>query len=450
MRRKEEVQPKHDVLFAIDFMDTKELYRLLQTDPSLVNCRFQASGGLTEVTGLMYASRMGNLDAVNVFLSFPNIDVNKLAKDGIPAIFFAARAGRVAVVNRLLHVPGVILICPTTDVQWGYRGEHILELAAMRGHRGIVREIVKNAPRDKIDESSVNKAFNRAADAGDISTVRFLRDHPMLTDPAANAILDAIRHGYVDVVEELLKVPNIQINHQSREGETALHYAAASCHENILRKLLSHEAIDTTIVDKNGKTPLMKVGASHGAIELLISHCGSSINAKDSTGMTALHHAAHNRNFIGVLHLLTCDDLDVNATTHTGRTPLMLAFWTPQIFDELLNCRQVVDVNAQDQTGCTALHFAVHSGAQICVEKLLCKDHVNTEIRNHNGLLASQFTQPSSAEAIKRIFAKHIPQRRKRRLRVFLMGTLREPKNKSLVQFLPVDVLGLIAAAVQI
>ena len=103
------------------------------------------------------------------------------------------------------------------------------------------------------------------------------------------ALVRAIRLGNTDLVEYLLKQPNLDLNMSSDYGETALMLAAFSGNEDLTK----------TLVEK-----------------------GASINK--TIGWSALHYAATNGHDEIVSYLLSKGG-DVNARTDAGVTPLYMA-----------------------------------------------------------------------------------------------------------------------------
>lgn len=103
------------------------------------------------------------------------------------------------------------------------------------------------------------------------------------------ALVRAIRLGNTDLVEYLLKQPNLDLNMSSDYGETALMLAAFAGNEDLTK----------TLVEK-----------------------GASINK--TIGWSALHYAATNGHDAIVSYLLS-KGADVNVRTDAGVTPLYMA-----------------------------------------------------------------------------------------------------------------------------
>ena len=103
------------------------------------------------------------------------------------------------------------------------------------------------------------------------------------------ALVRAIRLGNTDLVEFLLKQPNVDVNMSSDYGETALMLAAFSGNEDLTKALVQK---------------------------------GASINK--TIGWPALHYAATNGHDAVVKYLLA-EGADVNARTDAGVTPLYMA-----------------------------------------------------------------------------------------------------------------------------
>ncbi|OHS93555.1 cardiac ankyrin repeat protein [Tritrichomonas foetus] len=57
----------------------------------------------------------------------------------------------------------------------------------------------------------------------------------------------AVFYEYTEFVDFLLQYPEININNQDINGDTALHYAVKCKNIEIIKKLLQHFNIDTSI-----------------------------------------------------------------------------------------------------------------------------------------------------------------------------------------------------------
>eukprot|EP00042_Codosiga_hollandica_P058826 m.893194 g.893194 ORF g.893194 m.893194 type:complete len:1540 (-) comp59975_c0_seq36:744-5363(-) len=106
-------------------------------------------------------------------------------------------------------------------------------------------------------------ALQRAAIQGNLSKLREL----LKAGAAVNVhdgmgwtpLHEACNHGHLDIVEELLKVPHIEINHPGAtaacEKITPLHDAVINGHLDIVKLLVKHKA-SLKARDASGKTPL--------------------------------------------------------------------------------------------------------------------------------------------------------------------------------------------------
>ncbi|CAL4111295.1 unnamed protein product, partial [Meganyctiphanes norvegica] len=137
----------------------------------------------------------------------------------------------------------------------------------------------------------------------------------------------ALDYGHLTIVESLINAhANVSITKQN--GWTALHYAARYNRTDIAVLLLNTSLgadINAQTNVNDGRTPLI-MATWEGyltIVEALINaHANVSITQQD--GWTALHYAArYNRTDIAVLLLNTSLDVDINAQTNLGYTPLM-------------------------------------------------------------------------------------------------------------------------------
>ena len=106
---------------------------------------------------------------------------------------------------------------------------------------------------------------------------------------------------------------------------TGLHLAASKGRVDCCRVLLDHGA-DIEARDGNSNTPLM-YSSDYGVLKLLLMR-GANVNAKSSSGWTALHFCAYHDWSIRALLLLVSAGADIGAVNDLRDTPQMVASYT--------------------------------------------------------------------------------------------------------------------------
>ena len=148
-------------------------------------------------------------------------------------------------------------------------------------------------------------------------------------------------------------------------------------HENLPLEncLFPDYELETSPAGCRAKYPLIfeiKYGDEILAIKVMDEDRNTDVNAKDETGLTALHHALA-QGYLRLLgRLLSHSDLDVNARNAEGSTAL---FWAAKRgsyghTERLLKHRKI-DVNIRNTAGTTPLKAAATEGNDHIVELLL-------------------------------------------------------------------------------
>ncbi|KAM9786100.1 photoreceptor ankyrin repeat protein [Neosynchiropus ocellatus] len=98
-----------------------------------------------------------------------------------------------------------------------------------------------------------------------------------------NGLMLAVSKGFVDVVTRLHTCPHLDINHQDKDGNTALMIAAQAGFVTILNYTLNYYSrVDTEVRDPRGFTALIKAGLQgrEDCVAALLMH-GADMNAMD-------------------------------------------------------------------------------------------------------------------------------------------------------------------------
>eukprot|EP01132_Coremiostelium_polycephalum_P002243 gene2243-2765_t len=187
----------------------------------------------------------------------------------------------------------------------------------------------------------------------------------------------ATKEGEFEMVCEIAQPSNV--NSATIHGRTALHFAVAGNHIEILQYLLVEQKADPNLSDTDGNTPL-HLAIIQGltlAVEALLKN-GANVNAINKDGSTPIMMVSLNGEE-KIVDLLLEYGADVNSSNKKGNTALHYATLRghKKVVDKLLEAGS--DVNAVNQDGATSLHVAAEENYPTIIETLAnsgaCVDH---------------------------------------------------------------------------
>jgi ankyrin repeat protein len=225
------------------------------------------------------------------------------------------------------------------------------------------------------DETPLELAL--ATDAVAISN--YLSAFPGLNIYRLNAkkqsyLFQASRHGQVEVLHNLLAAfaaqkPSALTLHEldqpTAQGQIALHVAATGAIAKILLAAQHHGDDDVRYEDEMGFTPIHQAVSDNRVATI---HWMVSRYCNDTSGRKNRYHPFNHRE-------------------RRGRTPLMIAGLegSSAMLDEVLRCKNV-QIDAVDEDGNTALHWAAFNTDSHVFEKLTLQRKLNPAAPNNQGL----------------------------------------------------------------
>ena len=305
-------------------------------------------------------------DSISLQPSLPQIsNIDEPDKQGFPWIVKAARDGLEELVRKLLISEANIEATHTSTRR------HALAEASIQGHERIVDLLIQEGcPLDCADVEG-NTALHHASGKGHLAIVKSL-----VTSGAA-------------------------INATGSDGRSALHLAMEAPYQNVVMLLIQHKA-NVNARDASFRTPL-HIGASQGNVAMCnyLLNEGAQLDSREANSKTPLQLACEAGHY--ELVQLMLDQAKLNATNMTFLTaffaavehghvrvaesffshglklgelrrdihkPLTLAAKSGCLDMVELMIQEGCDVNAKDDSGWNALHFASYHGYYQVIDRL--------------------------------------------------------------------------------
>jgi len=290
-------------------------------------------------TALHIAAEMKNSDVTDLLSSLADIDVNRRNSDGETALYISARMMDPATASRLLAAGANANAARPDDASTP------LHCACQDGDgSALVVVLLDGGSRPDAGRRSARSGvtgitpLHDAADVGDAESIAALLDRDetladSVTDRGCTALHVAARHGYRDIVDQLLSHNAFvaQPGADSRGlGVQPLHLAAERGSVDTVRALLAAGADPDATREFCGKAGVtaLHLAVMHGHVKVatVLLESGAAVDAADEDGATSLHVAARG-GVISAARLLLKYGAVVDATTcqprvrrHGGRS----------------------------------------------------------------------------------------------------------------------------------
>ncbi|MDR3441700.1 MAG: ankyrin repeat domain-containing protein [Legionella sp.] len=203
----------------------------------------------------------------------------------------------------------------------------------------------------------------------------------MYDDYKTSLLYIACQNGQLEMVRELLKQQDININHANNNRLTPLYIACQNRYVEVVHELLKQQGINVNQANNNDVTPLY-TSCRNGHVEMvreLLKHGNIHINQADNKGITPLYAACHNGHYEVVLELLKQEGIDINQADNEGITPLYAACRNGhyEVVRELLK-HEGIGINQANSKGATPLHIACRKGHTRIAAILMDSKHIDS------------------------------------------------------------------------
>lgn len=218
-----------------------EVEKILHASPDAVGARTSSH----DWTPLHVAASKGNEAMVELLLAH-EADVNAVNKKGKNIVHVAAERGYARIVE--------LLLANGAQASYAYQERTPTEAAVLGGHEAVIKVLENKDLEDGVEPDLVSAIM--AGNAGEVAKILFA--HPRIANRrfALNRwtpLQIAAKAGNGEIVELLLDF-GAGVNAKSKNGNTAIHLAAAEGHAAVTQVLLAKGA-DPSITCE-GKTPL--------------------------------------------------------------------------------------------------------------------------------------------------------------------------------------------------
>ena len=373
-----------------------------------------------DMTALHWTAHKGHWEIAELLIA-KGADVNGKNENGWTPLHWAADRGRKEIAELLIasdaevnakandgKTPLDMANGATADLlrtHGGHSGS--IHGAARGGDIEAVKDFLASGADMNAKDKNGRSALHWAASGGHEVVVYLLisegADVNAKSENRLTPLHYAADYGHREIIE-LLLAKGADVNAKDENRLTPLHYAAYGDHKEIVELLIAKGA-DVNAKKKNGKTPLdMASGATADLLRTHGGHSGSihvsardgdlagvqalldigaDVNAKDEEGWTPLHYSARNGHE-EIVELLISGGADVNVKDeseetavgenvetaaiichHTGHSHGGKTIHVPARDGDLAVVQYLLDagadVNAKDEHGWTALHYAAFS-----------------------------------------------------------------------------------------
>lgn len=272
---------------------------------------------------LHFACANGNLIGTKTLIEQYKADVNVKDKYGDTPLHLACK-------KKHLHIVDYLIKLPQTNINaQNHEGNTSLHGACEQNVPKLISYLITHQSANlNLQNENGETPLHIAVRCGNIGIVKQLieqgADALIKDNSKNNALFTAFENKEIEILEDLINLPNVDINTQNKDGNTLLH---RSCMEGYSE--LTH---------------------------LLVTTRNPNLNIRNNKGNTALHEAYRHQRTDTTFFLLQQPEIDINATNNEGMSILheVCEDHIPSLVQLLLS-HPKINVTLRDNHNCSPL-----------------------------------------------------------------------------------------------
>jgi ankyrin repeat protein len=301
-----------------DFLESISFQRSAQLGDEQLRMNLEAIASQS-VRVLHYACRYGHTEVVRELVVCGGLSPSSPDKEGKTPLMACCLWGRAEAARLLVEELGAEVCERSPATLWT-----ALRCASFAGHHLLLPTLIPHSHSHSAPPLSLSlvnarnslgkTALHYAAQRGHYLVALYLLKHlhadgNALDNYRCSPLHLAALNGHKHIVQLLLDIHsnfNINIHCRNNLGKTALHYAVAGQHLDIVNLLILHGGASVDTSDEYGCTAL-HYSCMCGNITILKSllYDGrADIFTKDKTGSNPLTHALNNKHFVAALFIM--------------------------------------------------------------------------------------------------------------------------------------------------